>query len=269
MKVKSYLLHNGAIVLPENKYILSPDFFHFIRQTPYISYDINTTHAYSIHNPQFLNYSFLCQLSNLTPSPIAHKSTTTPNHNPHQFQYQMGISRFIGDFLQTLGGRFQAAAQSATEGGAPRHQRMVYDDVLLRALITVFGMRENGRIKKEKAKGVVEKLGLIHSEEEKARFELPTAAAEEEEVAVAEVIGEMVEEEGKRNELLWEAFKIFDVDGDGFIDTIELKRVFECLGLDKGWEIREIEKMVSVVDVNLDGKVDFTEFELMMALKCP
>lgn len=58
------------------------------------------------------------------------------------------------------------------------------------------------------------------------------------------------------------------MDGDGFIDTVELKRVLECLGLDKGWGIREIEKMVSVVDVNLDGKVDFGEFELMMGVKC-
>lgn len=175
----------------------------------------------------------------------------------------MGISRFIGDFLQTLGGRPRAAAESAIDDGASRPHRMVYDDVLLRALITVFGMRENGRIKKEKAKGVVEKLGLIQSEEEKEKFEL-AAAEGGDEVAVEEVIGE---EEGKRNELLYEAFKIFDVDGDGFIDTVELKRVLDCLGLDKGWGIREIEKMVSVVDVNLDGKVDFSEFELMMGVK--
>ncbi|XP_038886166.1 calmodulin-like protein 2 [Benincasa hispida] len=177
----------------------------------------------------------------------------------------MGISRFIGDFLQTFGGRSRSAAESTIDDGKTRPHRMVYDDVLLRALITVFGMRENGRIKKEKAKGVVEKLGLIQSEEEKARFELATAAEGGDEVAVEEVIGE---EEGKRNELLYEAFKIFDVDGDGFIDTVELKRVLDCLGLDKGWGIREIEKMVSVVDVNLDGKVDFSEFELMMGVKC-
>ncbi|XP_023002517.1 calmodulin-like protein 2 [Cucurbita maxima] len=177
----------------------------------------------------------------------------------------MGISRFIGDFLQTVGGRSRAA-DSAADGGAPSPCRVIHDDVLLRALITVFGMRENGRIKKEKAKGVVEKLGLIKSEEEKEGFELPADGGGDE-VAVEEVIGEM-EEEGKRNELLWEAFKIFDVDGDGFIDTVELKRVLECLGLDKGWGIREIEKMVSVVDVNLDGKVDFGEFELMMGVKC-
>ncbi|CAK9312925.1 unnamed protein product [Citrullus colocynthis] len=175
----------------------------------------------------------------------------------------MGISRFIGDFLQTLGGRSRAAAESAIDDDASRPHRVVYDDVLLRALITVFGMRENGRIKKEKAKGVVEKLGLIQSEEEKEKFEL-AAAEGGDEVAVEEVIGE---EEGKRNELLYEAFKIFDVDGDGFIDTVELKRVLDCLGLDKGWGIREIEKMVSVVDVNLDGKVDFSEFELMMGVK--
>jgi len=34
--------------------------------------------------------------------------------------------------------------------------------------------------------------------------------------------------------VLHEAFKIFDEDGDGYIDAMELKRVLDCLGLDKG-----------------------------------
>ncbi|MBA0568434.1 hypothetical protein Golob_005931 [Gossypium lobatum] len=72
------------------------------------------------------------------------------------------------------------------------------------------------------------------------------------------------EDESKRNELLRQAFKIFDEDGNGFIDAVELKRVLQCLGLDNGWDMTQIEKMLKVVDLNLDGKVDFTEFELMM-----
>ena len=45
---------------------------------------------------------------------------------------------------------------------------------------------------------------------------------------------------------------------------MELKKVLDCLGLDKGWDMSAIEKMVKVADLNFDGKVDFGEFELMM-----
>lgn len=59
---------------------------------------------------------------------------------------------------------------------------------------------------------------------------------------------------------------IFNEDGNGFIEAVELKRVLECLGLDRGWNMGDIEKTVQVVDLNFDGKVDFSEFELMMSL---
>ena len=66
-------------------------------------------------------------------------------------------------------------------------------------------------------------------------------------------------------ELLGVEYKdAFDEDGDGYIDAMELKRVLDCLGLDKGWDMSAIEKMVKVADLNFDGKVDFGEFELMM-----
>lgn len=132
------------------------------------------------------------------------------------------------------------------------------DDLMIRALTAVFGMENNGKIKKEKARQVVENLGLIYNDEEKTRFDLPGV---DDEMAVEEVIGEQV---SQQNELLREAFKIFDEDGNGYVEATELKRVLQCLGLDKGWGVAEIEMMLRVVDLNLDGKIDFGEFELMM-----
>ncbi|KAE8665244.1 putative calcium-binding protein CML43 [Hibiscus syriacus] len=137
-------------------------------------------------------------------------------------------------------------------------------ELMLRALTAVFGMdQSNGRINKKKARQVVEKLGLVgHDEQLTTSFDL--AAGLEEEVPLEEVL-RMEEEDGStRNELLRQAFKIFDEDGNGFIDALELKRVLQCLGLDNGWDMAQVEKMLKVVDLNLDGKVDFTEFELMM-----
>ncbi|MCI04621.1 calmodulin-like protein 3 [Trifolium medium] len=140
------------------------------------------------------------------------------------------------------------------------------DERMVRALVTVFGMENNGRIKKENARQVVEKLGLIYGSDQKdnkAFQEDDDDDDDDDEVVVEEVLGEL-EDMSKRSELLLEAFKIFDEDGDGYIDAMELKRVLDCLGLDKGWDMNTIEKMVKVVDLNFDGKVDFGEFELMM-----
>ncbi|KAE8720999.1 putative calcium-binding protein CML43 [Hibiscus syriacus] len=114
--------------------------------------------------------------------------------------------------------------------------------------------KSNGRINKKKARQVVEKLELVgHDEQLTTSFD------------VEEVL-RMEEEDGsKRNELRRQAFEIFDEDDNDFIDALELKRVLQCLGLDNGWDNTQIEKMLKVVDLNLDGKVDFTEFELMMS----
>lgn len=177
----------------------------------------------------------------------------------------MGITgvwyRVIGDMVvQALGGggsRSSSMELDHSPGGP------VLDDLVGGALRAVFGMDSNGRIKKEKARLVVEKLGLMHNEEGDCSFDLPSGSKGDE-LQVEEVLSGMEGDEAERVELLREAFRVFDKDGDGYIEAMELKRVLECLGLDKGWGMEEIEKMVQVVDLNLDGKVDFSEFELMM-----
>ncbi|KAM2869015.1 hypothetical protein FF1_017002 [Malus domestica] len=188
----------------------------------------------------------------------------------------MGItgvcSRLLCDLVQAIGG---VPSNSTSKGAHIVHedQRDQYskckpqniatkvDESMARALITVFGMETNGRIKKEKAQRVVENLGLIRNEEDQTGFDLP---GDDHEVPVEEVLGGLEDNEFERNDLLREAFKIFDEDGNGFIEAVELKRVLECLGLGSGWEMDQVEKMVKVVDLNMDGKVDFREFELMM-----
>lgn len=64
---------------------------------------------------------------------------------------------------------------------------------------------------------------------------------------------------------LSEAFKVFDEDGDGYISARELQVVLEKLGLgEEGRELDKVEKMISCVDTNHDGLVDFFEFKDMM-----
>lgn len=63
---------------------------------------------------------------------------------------------------------------------------------------------------------------------------------------------------------LTEAFKVFDEDGDGFISAKELQVVLSKLGLHEGAELDRVEMMISSVDKNHDGRVDFFEFKDMM-----
>ncbi|KAK2453392.1 putative calcium-binding protein CML25 [Trifolium repens] len=63
---------------------------------------------------------------------------------------------------------------------------------------------------------------------------------------------------------LLKAFKVFDLDGDGFITSQELECVLKRLGM---WdEEKDSRSMIYSYDTNLDGKLDFREFKNMMLL---
>ncbi|KAJ0691593.1 putative EF-hand domain-containing protein [Helianthus annuus] len=65
---------------------------------------------------------------------------------------------------------------------------------------------------------------------------------------------------------MMEAFKVFDEDEDGYISAKELQTVLVKLGFAEGNEIGRVEMMISSVDRNHDGLVDFTEFKDMMRI---
>lgn len=63
---------------------------------------------------------------------------------------------------------------------------------------------------------------------------------------------------------LTEAFKVFDEDGDGYISAMELQVVLGKLGFPEASQIDRVEMMITSVDRNHDGRVDFFEFKDMM-----
>ncbi|XP_059650367.1 probable calcium-binding protein CML46 [Cornus florida] len=65
-------------------------------------------------------------------------------------------------------------------------------------------------------------------------------------------------------EELEEAFGMFDVNQDGFIDATELQRVVIRLGLMERSQVEECTRMISAFDENGDGLIDFNEFVKLM-----
>ena len=62
-----------------------------------------------------------------------------------------------------------------------------------------------------------------------------------------------------------EAFQLFDKDGDGSITTHELGTVMRSLGQNP--TDTELQEMISEVDEDGGGSIDFTEFLTMMVKK--
>ncbi|KAI4364307.1 hypothetical protein MLD38_020417 [Melastoma candidum] len=61
-----------------------------------------------------------------------------------------------------------------------------------------------------------------------------------------------------------EAFNVFDRDGDGFITVEELGLVLASLGMKQGRAAEDCRKMITKVDADRDGMVDYEEFRQMM-----
>ncbi|XP_051113416.1 calmodulin-like protein 3 [Andrographis paniculata] len=59
------------------------------------------------------------------------------------------------------------------------------------------------------------------------------------------------------------AFRVFDVNNDGFIDAGELSRVMESLGL-AGFSRLDVEKMILAFDEDGDGRIGFEDFVKLM-----
>lgn len=59
------------------------------------------------------------------------------------------------------------------------------------------------------------------------------------------------------------AFKVFDIDGDGYITVEELQKGMEQLG--EPMSLEEAQQMIAEADENNDGRIDFMEYSRKMA----
>ncbi|CAK9138491.1 unnamed protein product [Ilex paraguariensis] len=90
-----------------------------------------------------------------------------------------------------------------------------------------------------------------------------------------ETIMEKNMETGKEEDInnldsdLVEAFRVYDLDGDGFISCDELQSVLARLEL---WDEhcgKDCKSMINFYDANSDGVLDFEEFKNMMQITNP
>lgn len=69
-------------------------------------------------------------------------------------------------------------------------------------------------------------------------------------------------DENTAEEEIREAFKVFDSDGNGFINRQELGYVMDNLG--QKMEKEEIEALINEIDIDGDGQINYEEFYMMM-----
>lgn len=77
---------------------------------------------------------------------------------------------------------------------------------------------------------------------------------------------ECIEGDVNRETELAEAFRVFDLNDDGFISCDELQSVLSRLGLWDEKSGRDCNSMIRAYDANSDGRLDFEEFKNMMLI---
>ncbi|KAK7410636.1 hypothetical protein VNO78_01580 [Psophocarpus tetragonolobus] len=81
-------------------------------------------------------------------------------------------------------------------------------------------------------------------------------------------IAEREETESLESDLV-KTFNVFDLDGDGFITSLELESVLKRLGFWDHTNATDCPTMIRFFDTNFDGRLDFHEFKTMMLLTKP
>ncbi|WOL20372.1 hypothetical protein Cni_G29177 [Canna indica] len=170
---------------------------------------------------------------------------------------------------------------SLVQSAAPsfRLQSQSLNSVRLRHVFDLFDHNSNGEITTAELRLALDRLGLGVDPDELssavAPFIRPGCAGLgfEDFAAFHKAIGDALFGDGSAGEAaepeddeedMKEAFRVFDENGDGYISAAELQAVLQKLGLLEGRSMDGVQRMISAVDRDRDGRVDFSEFKNMM-----
>jgi calcium-binding protein CML len=139
---------------------------------------------------------------------------------------------------------------------------------------------ENGdeRLTVNEINRYLQRLGMEISEEDLKYLIIPLSESEDGSLTFdgflrlcQSVFGERSEDELSNGEIgsgdLMEAFKVYDMNNDGFISSTELQLVLCNLGFLQGEELPICQKMISTYDLDSNRLLDFFEFKNMMTSK--
>jgi len=137
------------------------------------------------------------------------------------------------------------------------------------AAFRMFDQNDDGKIDVEEFYLVYKKLGFKFSQEQIENMVASISKSHEREIDLHEFV-RLSQQIVKRHQRvisfedeLKMAFKVFDIDGDGFITAKELSKTLRALGQNVTDD--DIRHMIDGADTrNADGKIDFEEFQLLM-----
>ncbi|KAF7816803.1 putative calcium-binding protein CML44 [Senna tora] len=132
----------------------------------------------------------------------------------------------------------------------------------LQRIFEKLDVNEDGLVSLEELNWLLEKIGFQFSEEELECLVGKQSLDLNDFLFFYESISKQNKDDVERD--LVEAFKVFDLDGDGFITSQELECVLKRLGLWDDKTGKDCRSMICFYDTNSDGRLDFEEFKGMM-----
>ncbi|KAL2935706.1 Calmodulin-like protein 3 [Bienertia sinuspersici] len=136
----------------------------------------------------------------------------------------------------------------------------------LKRVFQMFDRNGDGKITKRELNDSLQNLGIYIPDKELTQM-IEKIDVNKDGFVDMEEFGSLYQtimDERDEEEDMREAFNVFDQNGDGFITVEELRSVLQSLGLKQGRTIDDCRKMISKVDVDGDGKVNYKEFKQMM-----
>ncbi|KHN25296.1 Calmodulin-like protein 7 [Glycine soja] len=140
------------------------------------------------------------------------------------------------------------------------------DPMELKRVFQMFDRNGDGRISLKELSDSLENLGILIPDKDLAQM-IERIDLNGDGCVDMDEFGDLYEsimEERDEEEDMREAFNVFDQNRDGFITVEELRRVLASLGLKQGGTLDECKKMITKVDVDGDGMVNYKEFRQMM-----
>ncbi|KAK4778837.1 hypothetical protein SAY86_006365 [Trapa natans] len=143
---------------------------------------------------------------------------------------------------------------------------MDMDPAELRRVFQMFDRNGDGRITRKELSDSLQNLGIHIPDMDLAQMIEKIDVNGDGYVDMDEfgALYQTIMDEKDEDEDMREAFNVFDQNGDGFITVEELRSVLASLGLKQGRTLEDCKKMITKVDVDGDGMVNFNEFKQMM-----